>query len=64
MQLSKKVWHSPSIRAELARLKTEAEVGSHVLCSVKMRWNTITEVLERTLEMRNVLGHLSQIVTG
>lgn len=59
MQLSKKVWHSPSIRTELARLATEAKVGSRVLLrSVKTRWNTVTEVLERALEMREVLGHL------
>lgn len=59
MQLSKKVWHSPSICSELGRLATEVKIPSKVLLrSVKTRWNTVTKVIGRALEMCHVLGHL------
>lgn len=58
-QLSKKIWHSPPIRAELSKLAHEAKLNSEVLLrSVATRWNTVTEVLERALGMRDVLGDL------
>ncbi|RDX39814.1 hypothetical protein OH76DRAFT_1367189, partial [Lentinus brumalis] len=54
--LSNKVWHSPTIRAELAKLAQNAELNSEVLVrAVKTRWNTVTHVLERAKEMRAVL---------
>ena len=60
MRLSTKVWHSPQIREELARLAGDAELDSETLVrAVKTRWNTVTEVLERALEMRSVLTELS-----
>ncbi|OJT07894.1 hypothetical protein TRAPUB_1210 [Trametes pubescens] len=59
LQLSRKVWNSPPIRSELTNLAAEAELDSEVLIrAVKTRWNTVTEVLERALEMRDVLGEL------
>ncbi|KAH9851008.1 ribonuclease H-like domain-containing protein [Lenzites betulinus] len=57
--LSKKVWNSPAVRSELAKLSAEANLNSEVLVrSVKTRWNTVTEVIKRALEMREVLGDL------
>ncbi|KAL1940908.1 hypothetical protein VTO73DRAFT_7544 [Trametes versicolor] len=62
-ELSKKVWHSPTVRAELARLATEAELPCSVLVRpVRTRWNTMTEVLKRALDMREVLGHLCDLM--
>lgn len=57
--LSNKVWHSPTVRTELARLAGDANLNSEVLVrAVKTRWNTVTHVLERALEMRPVLTEL------
>ncbi|OJT06793.1 hypothetical protein TRAPUB_2358 [Trametes pubescens] len=60
LKLSTKVWNSPSVRAELSRLvSSEPDLKSEVLVrAVKTRWNTVTEVLDRALKMRNVLGGL------
>lgn len=59
LSLSRKVWNSPAIRGELTSLASAAELDSEVLIrAVKTRWNTVTEVLERALEMREVLGDL------
>ena len=59
MRLSTKVWHSPQIREELARLAGDADLNSETLVyAVRTRWNTVTEVLERGLQMREVLGQL------
>ncbi|OJT02144.1 Zinc finger BED domain-containing protein RICESLEEPER 1 [Trametes pubescens] len=50
LKLSRKVWNSPTIRAELATLAADTKLNSEVLIrSVKTRWNTITEVLGRAL---------------
>lgn len=63
MKLSRKVWNSPTIRAELAKLSHDAELDCEVLVrSVKTRWNTVTEVLERALKMRAVLSDLCDMV--
>ena len=63
MKLSNKVWNSPMVRAELSRLAADAELNSEVLVrSVKTRWNTVVEVLERALEMKEVLGDLCDMV--
>lgn len=63
MKLSNKVWNSPMVRAELARLAADAELNSEVLVhSVKTHWNTVAEVLERALEMREVLTDLCDMV--
>ncbi len=57
--LSNKVWHSPTVRASLAQLAESAELDSEVLIrAVKTHWNTYTHVLERTIELREVLGDL------
>ncbi|KAL1949782.1 hypothetical protein VTO73DRAFT_8663 [Trametes versicolor] len=60
LTLSRRVWNSPSIRAELTRLAQATDgVNSEVLIrAVKTCWNTVTEVLERALEMREALGDL------
>ena len=59
MRLSTKVWHSPQVREELARLAGDASLDSETLVrAVKTRWNTVTDVLERALEMRGVLAEL------
>lgn len=59
MKLSKKVWNSPSIRTELAQLSAAAGLDYEVLIRpVSTRWNTVTEVIERALAMRDVLGDL------
>lgn len=63
LKLSRKVWNSPTIRAELANLAANAHLNSKVLIrSVKTRWNTVTEVLGRALEMRAVLMDLCHMV--
>ncbi len=63
LKLSRKVWNSPTIRAELANLAADAHLNSEVLIrSVKTRWNTGTEVLGHTLEMRAVLTDLCDMV--
>lgn len=50
--------------AELSRLvSNEPDMKSEVLVrAVKTRWNTVTEVLDRALKMRNVLGGLCDTV--
>ena len=51
------------VRAELSRLAADAELNSEVLVhSVKTRWNTVVEVLERALEMKDVLADLCDMV--
>lgn len=63
LQLSRKVWNSPTVRAELSKLSADANLNSDVLVrSVKTRWNTVTEVLARALDMRAVLGDLCDMV--
>lgn len=63
MKLSNKVWNSPLVRAELSRLAADADLNSEVLVrSVKTRWNTVAEVLERALEMKEVLSDLCDMV--
>ncbi|KAL1937047.1 hypothetical protein VTO73DRAFT_15573 [Trametes versicolor] len=63
LKLSRKVWNSPTIRAELSKLATEADLNSDVLVRcVKTRWNSVTEVLARALEMRTVLTDLCDMV--
>ncbi|KAL1947002.1 hypothetical protein VTO73DRAFT_13963 [Trametes versicolor] len=63
LKLSRKVWNSPTIRAELATLAADAKLNSEVLIrSVKTRWNTVTEVLGRALKMRMVLTDLCDMV--
>ncbi len=53
------MWNSPTIRAELSKLAAKADLNSKVLVrAVKTRWNTVTEVLERALDMREVLRDL------
>ncbi len=57
--LSKKVWHSPLIRAELARLGQNEELNSKVLVrAVDTHWNTYTHVLERGIALKDVLSEL------
>ena len=59
MRLSTKVWHSPQVREELAQLAGDADLNSETLVrAVRTRWNTVTEVLERALDMRGVLTDL------
>ncbi len=59
MKLAQKVHYSPTIRAELAKLATEAGLNSEVLVRpVATRWNTHVDVLERGLDMKDVLGDL------
>ncbi|RPD53479.1 hypothetical protein L226DRAFT_466841, partial [Lentinus tigrinus ALCF2SS1-7] len=58
-KLSVKVWHNPVIREELSKLAGGADLNASVLVrSVKTRWNTVTHVLERALEMQDVLDTL------
>ena len=58
-RLSQRVWYSPQIRAELARLAGDAGINSEVLVRmVKTRWNTVATVLARALELRPVLDDL------
>ena len=59
MKLSTKVWNNVTVRAELARLAKDAELNSEVLVrSVKTRWNTVADVLERAIDMQEVLEEL------
>ncbi len=63
MKLSRKVWNNPTIRAELASLAAAAELNSETLIRcVKTRWNTVTEVIGRALQMRPVLADLCDMV--
>ena len=56
MRLLTKVWHSPQVHEELARLAGDASLDSETLVrAVKTRWNTVTDVLERALEIGRVL---------
>ena len=53
------MWNNPHIRVKLEEIAGAAELDSKVLVrAVKTRWNTVTEVLERGLQMREVLGQL------
>lgn len=57
--LSKKVFHSPTIREELHKLCTEDGLKEQVLlCSVPTRWNSVAEMLGRALTLRSVLNDL------
>ncbi|OJT13075.1 Zinc finger BED domain-containing protein 4 [Trametes pubescens] len=59
LTLSRKVWNSPNVRTELGKLATEKGLKSEVLIrAVRTRWNTVTEVIKRALEMKEVLGDL------
>ena len=59
MRLSTKVWHSPQVREELAQLAGDNDLNSETLVrAVRTRWNTVTDVLQRALEMRTVLTTL------
>ena len=59
MRLSTKVWHSPLVREELAQLAGDAGINSETLVrAVKTRWNTVTEVFDRALDMRELLEAL------
>ncbi|OJT02154.1 Zinc finger BED domain-containing protein RICESLEEPER 2 [Trametes pubescens] len=63
LTLSRKVWNSPTIRAELSSLATASGLNSDVLVrSVKTRWNTVAEVLARARVMRPVLADLCDMV--
>ena len=58
-RLTQKVWYSPQIRAELARLAGDADINSEVLVRmVKTRWNTVATVLERVLELKDIFPEL------
>ena len=58
-QLSQKVWFSAAIRAELARLAGEEDLTAEVLVrAVKTRWNTMKQVLERALALKDILLEL------
>ena len=53
------MWNSPTVRAELARLSQEAGLDSEVLVrAVKTRWNTVMHVLDRAIEMEDVIPAL------
>ncbi|RPD52435.1 hypothetical protein L227DRAFT_468948, partial [Lentinus tigrinus ALCF2SS1-6] len=57
--LSNKVWHTPLIRSELARLAQNEELNSKVLVrAVDTRWNTYTDVLERGIDLQDILTEL------
>ena len=59
LKLSIKVFHSPQIREELASLSADAGLHSEVLIrTVKTRWNTVHDALERAIDMQDVLGEL------
>lgn len=59
IKLSAKVWNSVTIREELAKLASDAQLNAEVLVrSVKTRWNTVAHVLERALDMHEVLDAL------
>ena len=56
IKLSQKVWNSPTVRAEMANQAKAAGKKSEVLVrAVRTRWNTVTMVLERALELRSIL---------
>ena len=57
MKLSSKVFTNPHIRAELSKLAKAANLKSEVLIrAVSTRWNTVSMVLTRALEMRITSG--------
>ena len=59
LKLTNKVWNNPPIRVALEEIAGAAKLDSKVLVrAVKTRWNTVTEVLERALQMREVLAQL------
>ncbi|OJT11245.1 hypothetical protein TRAPUB_12245 [Trametes pubescens] len=59
LMLSRKVWNSPLIREELSTRAAAQGLGSEVLIrAVRTRWNTVTEVLKRAKQMKEVLGDL------
>ena len=59
LHLSNRVWNHASIRAELSSLAAAAGLNSEVLVrSVATRWNTVAGVLERSLDMQDVIPQL------
>ena len=51
--------NSPTIRHELAKVAGETDLNAKVLVrAVKTRWNTVTMVLDRALEMKDILSGL------
>ena len=57
--LSNKVWHSPTVRAELVRAAQHQKLNSEVLVrAVKTRWNTIAAVTKRSLHLKPVLANV------
>ena len=57
--MSQKAWFSPAIRAELAHLTGEEDLTAEVLVrAVKTRWNTVTNVLERAISLKDILLEL------
>ena len=54
--LSKKVFHSPTIREECHKLCSHYKLKAKVLLrSVPTRWNTVAEMLARALELQPIL---------
>jgi hypothetical protein len=59
--LSKKVFHSPTIREELGKLcaTNDPPLEDQVLLhSVPTRWNSVAEMLERALKLKDVVSDL------
>ena len=57
--LSNRVWHNPTICAALAEKAGDEDLNSEVLVrAVRTRWNTVTLLLERALDMREALEQL------
>ena len=58
-QLSRKVFHSPTIRTELSKLCVANGIPDRVLIrAVPTRWNSVAEMLGRALSLRSVLPDL------
>ncbi|PIL29554.1 hypothetical protein GSI_08362 [Ganoderma sinense ZZ0214-1] len=56
IKLSQKVWNSPTVRDEMSRQAKDAGKKSEVLIrAVRTRWNTVTMVLARALDLRPIL---------
>ena len=59
LKLSSKVFCSLHARSELAKLAKEAKLKCETLiCPVRTRWNTVTCVLGRTIDLSPVLDKL------
>jgi hypothetical protein len=60
--LSKKVFHSPAIREELAKLCADNGLHEQVLLrSVPTRWNSVSEMLGRALTLQPVIPALCEL---